>query len=433
MPRRNSVRLTKVVVESLPLPVAGNAFVWDEEIRGFGVRVFSTGTRVFVYQCRVDGRTVRLKLGVFPSVTVDEARRLAKQAAGTHASGQPLRKPAGEDERHTVAELFPTFLAERVGKLKPRTQVEYERLWQKTLKPVFGRSAARAVDEGMVARWHSETRKTPMLANRAIDLLSGFFAWAERRGYCAKLSNPCPGVERFDEPRRSRSLSADEYRALGAVFTKAEHEGIRPAPKQQKHAVNEATKKHRPKQADQPRKASPVVIAALRFIALSGWREQEALSLRWDAIDFVRGVAVLQDTKAGRNARPLGKPALDLLRAQPRKGAHPFVFPGARAGTHLTEPKYTWTSVRHEAGLTLRLHDLRHSFTTVASDELGIHDRFIAGLIGHTISGVTARYGEIRENTLRHKADEISTVIDGYLNGVDAKVLPFVAPKASNG
>ena len=48
-----------------------------------------------------------------------------------------------------------------------------------------------------------------------------------------------------------------------------------------------------------------MVIAALRFLTLSGWREQEALSLTWAAVDMDRGVAVLADTKSKRSERPL--------------------------------------------------------------------------------------------------------------------------------
>ena len=79
------------------------------------------------------------------------------------------------------------------------------------------------------------------------------------------------------------------------------------------------------------------------------------------------------------------------------------------------------------AGLDdVRIHDLRHSFTTVARDEMGLGDHVIARLVGHTLSGQTSRYGEVRDATVRNAANGISRTIDQYLTGAEAKVLPFL-------
>ena len=88
-----------------------------------------------------------------------------------------------------------------------------------------------------------------------------------------------------------------------------------------------ATAKHRtrataPDGARAPAPANPVAVAVLRFLLLSGWREREALTLRWDAVDLGRGVATLADTKTGRSVRELGAPALavvDAMRAHRKR------------------------------------------------------------------------------------------------------------------
>jgi hypothetical protein len=53
----------------------------------------------------------------------------------------------------------------------------------------------------------------------------------------------------------------------------------------------------------------------LRFLPLPGWREREALTLRWDGIDLARGLAMLADTKTGRSVRELGPPGLAVVGA----------------------------------------------------------------------------------------------------------------------
>ena len=431
MPKLSTVKLTKRTVETTKPPLKGDRFVWDGEVRGFGLRVYTSGRRLFVFQYQmVTGVTRRLALGEFPAITADHARTLAKAAASQVADGLD---PQGDDldalKGRTMAEVFPDYLAERRGKIAPRTLTEYERVWLKLLAPTFGKKRTAAIEQAAIARWHSERRETPIAANRAVDLLSSFLTWCEGRGYRAKHTNPCEGVERYEEVKKGRSLSVEEYQRLGAAFALARTVGIRPATKLRKQTKNAAKLKHRPKAADRPRTSNPVILDALRFLTLAGWREQEALSLRWDAVDLDRGVAVLTATKSGRSARPLGAPALDILRAQSRVEGNPFVFVGERAGQHIAEVKYTWASLKQAAKLEetapFRLHDLRHSFTTVARDEMGLGDHVIARLVGHTLSGQTSRYGEVRDATVRAAANAIAAAIAQYLSGVDAKVLPF--------
>ena len=442
MPRLPAAKLTKRLIDATPLPETGEAFVWDSELRGFGLRLYATGRRLFVlqYQTPETNTTRRLALGAFPAITVEQARELVKKHQLALANG---RDPKGNDlddaQRAALSTVFPQYLASRV-QLAERTRTEYARVWEKILAPTFGALPVSRVDEASVARWHQGSTATPISANRALVLLSAFFVWAERRGFRVRHSNPCAEVEHYPETKRGRSLTREEYRQLGAAFQRAATVGIRNAPKLRKDKASEATRRHRTKSADLPHITSPAIVAALRLLTLSGWREQEALTLRWDAVDLERGVATLTDTKTGRSERSLGAPALALLRAQPRAKDAVYVFPGTRSGlprkdgTRPIEPlkdvKYSWQSIKYAAELEttapFRLHDLRHSFTTVARD-LGYGDHVIARLVGHTLTGTTSRYGEVRDATVRQAANAIAQEIDGYLNGNDAKVLPFKA------
>ena len=111
------------------------------------------------------------------------------------------------------------------------------------------------------------------------------------------------------------------------------------------------------------------------------------------------------------------------------------MFVGERPGQHIAEVKYTWASIKQAAKLEetapFRLHDLRHSFTTVARDELGLGDHVIARLVGHTLAGITSRYGEVRDATVRTAADAIAGAIERYLDGSEPRILAF--PTSTNG
>ena len=72
-------KLNKRTVDALAAPVTGQAFLWDTEIKGFGVRVGATGTKTFVVQyMNEEGRVRRVKIGRFGVMTVEQARELAK-------------------------------------------------------------------------------------------------------------------------------------------------------------------------------------------------------------------------------------------------------------------------------------------------------------------------------------------------------------------
>src|SRR4051794_6907500 len=72
--------------------------------------------------------------------------------------------------------------------------------------------------------------------------------------------------------------------------------------------------------------SAPLAVAALRLIALTGLRRDEACSLRWREIDEAGRCLRLESTKTGRSTRPVGRAALDLLGTLPRL-SETWVFP----------------------------------------------------------------------------------------------------------
>jgi integrase len=164
-----------------------------------------------------------------------------------------------------------------------------------------------------------------------------------------------------------------------------------------------------------PQPASPVAVAALRFLMFTGWREQEALTLRWDAVDFSCGMVTLEDTKAGRSTRALPAAALELIAEQPKLEGSPFVFPGKVQGKPLQEIQRLWYAVRAAAGLDgVRLHDLRHSVASFAAAQG--HSLFLIGkLLGHKDQRSTARYAHLADDARKTMADSVGAAIDDAL------------------
>ena len=164
-------------------------------------------------------------------------------------------------------------------------------------------------------------------------------------------SNPAHGVETARGEAKDRMLSADELRALGETL-----------------GASEA--------------AMPMPTAALRLIALTGLRREEACGLRWSEIDMPGGCLRLETTKTGRSTRPIGKPARDLLQSLPRLSDE-WVFPN-HGGSGRAELKASIAALFDAAGLKdARSHDLRRTFGSIAADE-GYGDATVAELLGHS-------------------------------------------------
>jgi integrase len=257
-------------------------------------------------------------------------------------------------------------------------------------------------------------------------VVGAFFAFAAREGVRPWYDNPARSVQPYREQPRERFLTAAEFARLGQALSRAELNGLPPAPAHRRRPRSEATAKHRPKSADQPRPANPFAIAALRLLALTGCREHEILSLRWEAVDLERGHLRLADTKTGRSVRPLGSAAREILAALPRTKDSPYVLPSGSPGQHLREVKKVWAAVRHAACLDgVRLHDLRHSFasvTAIGGDSLLV----IRALLGHADIATTQRYAHLGDDPVKCAADRTSQAIAALLDGKRTPITPLL-------
>jgi integrase len=414
-----SVKLTK---RSADAAKAGTTrkYIFDSELPGFGLMVTPNGAKSFFVQYRTTGgrrgTKRRVTLGGYGKITVEEARLLAKQLLATVAQGSdPATTRNSHKTAPRVVELGEDYLTEMTGRVKVSTSQEYKRLWRTHVLPALGPSRVAEVSIAQVANLHRRLNATPYNANRVLSLLGSFFSFAEQQGARPKHSNPAHEVKPFKEYSRERFLTPAEGVRFGAALTQAETVGLPPAPTRKRKRKTGITSKHRAKSVDDLKPANPFAIAAIRFLLLSGWREREALNLRWSEIDTARRVATLPDTKTGRSIRPLGAPALALLDELPRIEGSPYVFPGRTPDKPLVEINRVWYAVRLAAALEdVRLHDLRHSFASVAASSGGTL-LIIRSLLGHKDTSTTAKYAHLFEDPVNATADAAATQIAGWL------------------
>jgi hypothetical protein len=330
-------------------PKSGSSVLWDDKLPGFGCKLTPAGKRwpegqrilFFQYWSPVErGKRRRVTFGALGStyahpdgrtvpITAHTARDLAEAARGEVAAGRDpylervrgeraklerdaeaqrarereaaakRREAAGRRTFAAVAEECRAEWRARLAlpegsrrRLSPKTVRERERLLGKHILPVLGERPMLAIGpaDAETMRKAMGSRR-PILANRVQSLCHAIVA-AGREG----LPNPfAHGKGKrgqwFEERETRQPITREE---LGRLFAALE-------------ADDNLTRGG--------------AHDAIRLLALTGWRKQEVLSLRWDAIDLDTGDVQLARTKTGASVRSLTPQAIALLARIPRRGA----------------------------------------------------------------------------------------------------------------
>ena len=386
MPKRSTLRLTKRIVERLKAE-GKDAIFWDADLAGFGVRVHTTGRKLYIVQSRGPAGLKRVTLGRVGKEPIDKHRREAAAVIDRIKRGEdPIpSKPAPEP---TVADLAERFLEKFVAvRCKPSTAKNYRLAIQHQILPALGEKALKDVGPEDVTAMHHELRDRPAAANQAVWVLSKMFALAENSGMVPPGRRPTRHVRQYRNTSRERFLTPEEYRHLGATLTRLEAEGS----------------------------MMPSAAAAIRLLMLTGCRSDEILTLKWDDVDRTARVLRLRDSKTGPRMVPLTGPVLKVLDGIEREDGIPWVLRGAKAGSRLACLSYHWRRIKQETGLRdVRVHDLRHSYASRAL-ALGEGLPAIGRLLGHVRVSTTAKYAHLMRDAEKTAAartgDSIGTQI----------------------
>ena len=433
-------------------PEPRDAYLWDRELAGFGVKITPAGKRVYLVQYRIggrNGRTRRVTIGQHGDLwTPEKARRVAKKLLGEVAAGRdPARERDSRRSGVSLRDAASRFLESHAqAKRKASTAREYGRLLKLHILPNLGSRLVADIDRADVLRLHHGMADTPYQANRVIAVLSNLFTWADASGLRTDGRNPCRGIEKFKESARERLLSDLELAALGEALADAEAK----------------------------RTATPWAIGAIRLLLFTGARLNEILAARRDWMETKRGVLRLPDSKTGAKSIYLNAPALEVMAGLPELQDNPFLICGEKAGAHLVNLEKPWRRLRAAATVKLwaahsdsrlagligglrgewgreptldecreaaskelpadyklpaglldvRLHDLRHAYASVgAIGGLGLP--VIGALLGHSQPSLTHRDAHLSADPLRAASEAIANRIAGAMSGREGKVVPL--------
>jgi integrase len=390
-------RLSNASVTALEA-IGRDRLIFDT-MSGFAIRVTAKGSKLFFVQAMVGGQKRRITIGEFPKMGVAEAREAARTMLDDIKAGRnptierAIRREAINAGDITIAALADRWMAEVVHpKRKPRTIEDYERIIAQRIKPDLGHIPVRALTWAQCNAFHGSMAKTPRRANYVASTLRAMLNFAERIDIRPKLSNPCRNLEFFREGKRERFLSEVEIGAAADAIEKAERDGV----------------------------IGPHAAAGLRIALFSGARSGEVTAIQWDHIDWQRKIIRLPDSKTNEpRTIHLSDVAVEVLRTLPRIG--PFVVAGAKAGQPYKNLSRAWGTAREYAGLqNVRLHDLRHSYASLAAGR-GVSLQMIGKLLGHKVPATTMRYSHLARDQVSAINDELGEVMQAAIDSRPAR------------
>lgn len=357
------MKLTKSNVEKAAnVPAEGSALIWDDGLPGFGLRVTDMGTRSYIVQARVNGRTRRVTLGRHGVITAEHARRKARSVLGQMADDVD---PTAEKRRQraasvTLRDVVEDYLANRRRRdgrpLAERTKADISRHLRTNFAEWANKPIANIRREAVRRKYAAIGKRSPAQANQAMRVLSGVINYArasfrDEAGEPIIPSNPVEVVRdakiRFEDKARGTRVPLDK---IGAFYSALEQTRTNPA-------------------------ASPSVrtkAAAAVALMLTGLRSGDWLTRTWEDLDLEAGVVHLTDTKH-RDPRtfPLARQVVETLKDQRVICTGPHVFQSDGGAGPVHDLREGMALAREAIGQHVATHDLRRTFDDVF-DTIGI-------------------------------------------------------------
>ncbi|WP_005031250.1 site-specific integrase [Holophaga foetida] len=357
--------------------------LWDAKIRGLHLRVFEGRMSFYVYYRTRSGAQRKPKIGDYGTITLSQARKTAQvMLAEVVNGGDPSKARQDARDESTLLDLWKEFRTR--GGSDKKSASEDLRIWSYWFSGE--KHPSRTPPHRAKMNWKlsefnfqaiddiHKSIKSPVAANRFLALLSVMFNLAA--GPLKWIdSNPCNGVKKNRERKRRRYATPEEVARIAAALTR--HDGL--------------------KTSNLP------AVAFIKLLILTGARLGEIASARWDQVKGTKLVLPPEQHKTGRKTQhdrviQLNSAAMEVLDSLPRTS-------GTLTG--IQSPAKMWQVVRVEAKCPdLRIHDLRHSFASVAVGA-GYNLAQIGELLGHTSTQTTQRYAHLIDEAAHEAADKI--------------------------
>ena len=393
-------RLTKSYIDKITPPPTGYELHWDEQDKGFGLRVTKDGKRTYIVQGRIYGKEARISIGPHGVFTPDQAREAAREHLRSMRQGIDPRTIAKERAAEAVTLRDVADAYKRDRPLKESSKSEIERHVTTTFSAWLKKPISSITRDAVTKRFNEiKTSGTtgngpaPAQANQGFSVLRALFNYAIREyrrpdGTAIIKDNPVEVLHKKWAPIRAKTTRIPDGKVGAAWLALQQWREV---------AYNRDTL---------------ASIDLVMFLLLTGARIGEASALTWDRVNLDEAWWHIPDPK-NRNPvwLPLSSQAVELLKTRQRVKGSDFVFTSWGKAGHIRDPRDTMKNLSEVAGLHLSPHDLRRTFTTIGIANCGIDLFKVELLTNHVPKSVTERH-YLETSRLEYLLPEVQRIAD---------------------
>jgi integrase len=368
------INFVKAKLDSLaPTPNCEPCF-YDIKQPGLLIRVRNSGRKSFEVRKKIKGRAVRTILGVYPEMTIEQARIAARKALNEVSEGKNPNKQADAKRavQITLVEGLEEYLESRqIGKipLRKNTVDCYRRSINLHLKQWRNRTVASITRSDVERKHRALTQHSQSAADytmRVLRLVHNYVAekYRDEDGRPILFDNPVSQLNQGKAWSEAKTrTNTIEDRQLAKWFEAVEsmpawltHSSIDP----------EVTRNY------------------FLFVLFSGLRRREASSIEHDWIDAEAKTLTIpgQYTKNHQvHSIPLSPFLMEIVSNQ-MSVSEQYLFENQSTGKAIAEPKRVVQQIRDKCGIYFTIHDLRRTFATIAG-KIVARDYIVKRLLNH--------------------------------------------------
>lgn len=381
------LKLTQEEVDKLKLKDGNEKYYYDLDLRGFGVYLNRDGSKTYFVHNDVKGKSVKSTIGKANVFTFKEAKKVAKDMLKKMSDGiNPNDEKRAEKAKGvTLKEALDVYLAENTA-LSEGSRTFYKTTVRLYLadwedKALVGISADKVIKKKV----RLEEEFSPSVAHGAMRTLRAIFSYfIGLPGYSFQVNPVKMLTEKKIWPKlkkRTGSITIAQFPRFFKAVLEEPNETIRDY---------------------------------ILLLLFTGVRRAGALVLEWKDVDFnSKTIALLDVKKHTKYLVPMSLYLYKVLKGRQEKYPEgQYVFPGSGKDGHLKEPRYGVARIAARANVDFNPHDLRRTYTSVAS-HVGIPDYSRKKLLNHSTGGdVTNDYDVWREiETLRGPVEQVAAKI----------------------
>lgn len=364
-----SAKITKSLVDSIE-PAQTDTFVWDSDLRGFGLKVTPRGKKVYVANYRVEGSRNQKRATIGPHGspwTPQTARRRAEEIIFGAAHGTDHNSEKRQQRNEAVDLAFDAyaefFIQHYLHENWPGSFGSAVSVMRQHAIPYFRSTPITKITKRDAAAFLDTFGDKKATARKAAEVVGKMLRWAEDRGAIERSP-----MDRVPRPK----ASSGRERVLG----EAELPRVWRAAEVMDHPYG----------------------GLVKMLILSGQRLGEVKGMRWDEIDYGRKIWEVPAgrTKSGKgNVVPLTAIMLDVIGKMPERGPLIFSITGEHVLGSPGKLKKRLDAIISESAEPLEpwtQHDLRRTVAT-GLQRLGVMPDLIEVLQGRTLKlGAGRRY-----------------------------------------